>query len=87
MSGLASQVAGFQAEGDAVALLTIGGNDLLQGLVVDDGPGIEAFGRALDAVLAGLPIRRVLVGNVYDPAYTMICKLPKRVLRQLAGAR
>ncbi len=27
------------------------------------------------------------VGNVYDPAYTMICKLPKRVLRQLAEAR
>ena len=26
------------------------------------------------------------VGNVYDPAYTMICKLPKRVLRQLAEA-
>jgi amidase len=27
------------------------------------------------------------VGNVYDPAYTMICKLPKRVLRQVAEAR
>jgi acetamidase/formamidase len=27
------------------------------------------------------------VGNVFDPAYTMICKLPKRVLRQLAEAR
>jgi acetamidase/formamidase len=23
------------------------------------------------------------VGNVYDPAYTMICKMPKRVLKQL----
>ncbi|MFN8677464.1 MAG: acetamidase/formamidase family protein [Thermomicrobiales bacterium] len=27
------------------------------------------------------------VGNVYDPAYTMICKLPKRVLRQVAEKR
>ena len=27
------------------------------------------------------------VGNVYDPAYTMICKLPKLVLRQLAKAK
>jgi amidase len=27
------------------------------------------------------------VGNVFDPAYTVICKLPKRVLRQLAEAR
>jgi acyl-CoA thioesterase I len=65
--GLPSQAAGLQIEGDAVVLLTIGGNDLLQGLVADDGPGIEAFGRALDAFLAGLPIRPVLIGNVYDP--------------------
>lgn len=27
------------------------------------------------------------VGNVFDPAYTMICKLPKRVLRQVAEGR
>jgi acetamidase/formamidase len=27
------------------------------------------------------------VGNVFDPAYTMICKLPKAVLRQLVPAR
>jgi len=25
------------------------------------------------------------VGNVYDPAYTMICKLPKATLRQLTN--
>ncbi len=67
VGGLASQAAGLRVEGDAVALLTIGGNDLLRGLVTDSGPGIEAFGRALDAFLAALPIRPVLVGNVYDP--------------------
>ena len=27
------------------------------------------------------------VGNVYDPASTMICKLPKQVLQQVAEAR
>lgn len=26
------------------------------------------------------------VGNVFDPAYTMVCRLPKRVLRQLVDA-
>jgi hypothetical protein len=41
----------------------------LQGLVVDEGAGIDAFGRTLDAFLAGLPIRPVLVGNVYDPTF------------------
>lgn len=26
------------------------------------------------------------LGNVYDPAYTMVCKVPKRVLQRIAGA-
>src|SRR3954467_891041 len=66
---LPSQATGLSADGDTVALLTIGGNALLGGLVADQGPGIEAFGRALDAFLASLPIRRVLIGNVYDPTF------------------
>ena len=69
VSGLPSQIAGLRVEGDAVALLTVGGNDLLRGLVADAGPGIEAFARSLDAFLTGLPIRRVLIGNVYDPTF------------------
>jgi hypothetical protein len=67
--GLAAQGSGLQIEGDAVALLTVGGNDLLQGLILDAGPGLEAFGCSVDAFLAGLPIRRVLIGNVYDPTF------------------
>jgi acyl-CoA thioesterase I len=51
----------------AIALVTVGGNDLLHGLVIDQGPGIEEFARVLDSFLAALPIRPVLVGNVYDP--------------------
>lgn len=67
--GLPSQATGVRVEGEAVAILTIGGNDLLTGLVTDRGAEIEAFGRALDAFLAGLPIRPVLIGNVYDPSF------------------
>ncbi len=47
--------------------MTVGGNDLLGGLVADAGPGIAAFAAALDAFLTSLPIRPVFVGNVYDP--------------------
>jgi acyl-CoA thioesterase I len=51
----------------AVALLTVGGNDLLQWLLLDPGPGIAAFAAALEAFVRDLPIRPVLLGTVYDP--------------------
>ena len=66
---LPAQAHGLAPSGPAVALLTIGGNDLLRGLLVDRGPGIDAFARALDAFLHSLPIRPVLIGNVYDPTF------------------
>jgi acyl-CoA thioesterase-1 len=53
----------------AAAILTIGGNDLLRGLLVDRGPGIAAFATALAAFLRDLPVRPVLLGNVYDPTF------------------
>ena len=52
-----------------MALLTVGGNDLLQGLVLDHGPGIDAFAAALDDFARRLPIRPILLGNVYDPTF------------------
>lgn len=55
--------------GNAVVLLTIGGNDLLRGLAGDDGRGLPAFEAALDRFLHRLPIRPVLLGNVYDPTF------------------
>jgi lysophospholipase L1-like esterase len=64
---LPGQARGLRVEGQAVALLTIGGNDLIRGLIRDQGAGIEAFAEALDAFLRDLPIRPVLIGNVYDP--------------------
>lgn len=66
---LPAQARGLAVDGDGVALLTIGGNDLLGGLIVDGGPGIEGFAQALDRFLAALPIRPILVGNVYDPTF------------------
>ena len=69
VSGLPSQARGLKVEGPAVAMLTVGGNDLLQGLVMDSGPGISRFAQALEAFLKQLPIRPVLVGNVYDPSF------------------
>jgi lysophospholipase L1-like esterase len=69
VADLPAQAQGLEIQGRAVALLTVGGNDLLRGLVVDRGPGIEAFARALDEFLRHLAIRPVLIGNVYDPTF------------------
>jgi lysophospholipase L1-like esterase len=66
---LPAQAHGVRVEGPSVALLTIGGNDLLRGLIRDHGPGVAAFAAALDAFVRALPIRPVLLGNVYDPTF------------------
>ena len=50
-------------------MLTIGGNDLLRGLIYDTGVGMAAFASALDEFVRQLPIRPVLLGNVYDPTF------------------
>ena len=60
---------GLRVDGPALAVLTVGGNDLLRGLIDDDGPGIPAFARALSAFLDALPIRPVVLGTVYDPTF------------------
>lgn len=71
VAGLPAQVRNLSvnADGDSVAIVTIGGNDLLQGLILDRGPGIDAFASALENVVRALPIRPVLLGNVYDPSF------------------
>ncbi len=66
---LPDQVEGLVVEGPSIALLTIGGNDLLMGLLDDRGPGIEEFTRKLGRFLQSLPIRPVLIGTVYDPTF------------------
>lgn len=52
-----------------IAILTVGGNDLLRGLLLDPGPGIAAFATKLEAFVRDLPIRPVFLGNVYDPTF------------------
>ena len=69
VAGLPSQAQNLPVAGDAVALLTIGGNDLIRGLIRDSGAGIDAFAAALEAFVRALPIRPVLIGNVYDPTF------------------
>jgi hypothetical protein len=71
VDGLPAQARGMAATagGAGVALLTIGGNDLLRGLAADRGPGLRAFEAKLSAFLAGLRAGPVLVGTVYDPTF------------------
>jgi acyl-CoA thioesterase-1 len=69
VAGLAAQARNAVPDPDAVALLTIGGNDLIQGLATDTGPGLRRFAQTLSAFLTTLPIRRVLIGTVYDPTF------------------
>lgn len=69
VANLPRQAAGLQVEGATVALLTVGGNDLIRGLAGDTGPGVARFAEALDTFLRGLPIRPVLIGTVYDPSF------------------
>lgn len=66
---LAGQARKISLQGDCVALVTVGGNDLLLGLAGDTGQGIAEFETALDDFLSSLPIRPVLLGTVYDPTF------------------
>ncbi|HKO68996.1 MAG TPA: SGNH/GDSL hydrolase family protein [Burkholderiaceae bacterium] len=67
VAGLPLQAQQIRAGGEAVALLTVGGNDLLTGLAADSGPRVKAFETSLNHFLRELPVRPVLLGNVYDP--------------------
>ena len=66
---LPAQMRELRVDGPSAALLTIGGNDLLQGLIWVDGSDVAAFAAALEAFVRDLPIRPVLLGNVYDPTF------------------
>ncbi len=69
VAGLPSQADGISPVGESLALLTIGGNDLLLGLARDTGARVKSFESALNQFLRKLPIRPVFLGNVYDPTF------------------
>ena len=66
---LPRQGRGLRPEGESVAIVTIGGNDLLRGLAADRGDGMRAFEAALARFVRSLPVRPVVLGNVYDPTF------------------
>jgi len=68
VDSLPGQLRGVASLGESVALVSVGGNDLLRGLLVDEGPGLQEFRRKLSAFLTALPLRPVLLANVYDPS-------------------
>jgi len=69
VAGLPAQMQGVRPAGESLALLTVGGNDLLRGLAADNGSGLLAFEKALASFLSRLPVRPVLIGSVYDPTF------------------
>ena len=69
VSSLPAQARQLKPKGNSVALVTVGGNDLIGGLAADRGRGLKAFEAALDAWLRALPIRPVILGAVYDPTF------------------
>ena len=69
VEGLAGQARGLDRAEPSIALVTIGGNDLLRGLAADGGRGIARFEETLGAFVRALPVGRVLLGTVYDPTF------------------
>ena len=69
VSSLPAQTHRLTVEGEAIALVTIGGNDLLSRPDMGQGPEVQRFAEALERFLQALPIRPVFLGNVYDPTF------------------
>lgn len=65
---LAAQARGLRVAQPAAGLISIGGNDLLAGLV-SDASGIAGFARHLEGFLATVSLRPLLIANVYDPTF------------------
>src|SRR2546429_6792298 len=69
VSRLSAQAHRLKVEGEAIALVTVGGNDLLGQPDMGQTGGLKLFAKALDSFLRALPIRPVFLGNVYDPTF------------------
>ncbi len=69
VSNLPLQTRGLKVKGERIALLTIGGNDLLSRPDMGQGSEMQRFAEVLESFLQALPIRPVFLGNVYDPTF------------------
>lgn len=69
VSNLPAQARGLRVEEKALALLTIGGNDLLSRPDMGQRAEMQRFAEVLERFLHSLPIRPVFLGNVYDPTF------------------
>jgi hypothetical protein len=63
------QLRGVRPVGPGMALLSVGGNDLLRGLAADSGRGMVAFEDALTGFVTSLPVRPLFIATVYDPTF------------------
>ncbi len=69
VSSMPAQARGLTVEGEAIALITVGGNDLLSRPDMGQGAEMQHFAQALESFLQSLPIRPIFLGNVYDPTF------------------
>jgi len=69
VSNLPAQARGLTVQGKAIALVTVGGNDLLSRPDMGQGAEMQHFAQALESFLQSLPIHPVFLGNVYDPTF------------------
>lgn len=69
VSWLATQIDAGPIPDSALTMLTIGGNDLLQGLLAGRPEDLDEFEQALRSALARLSHTYLFVGNVYDPSF------------------
>ena len=69
VSHLSGQQRGVRVPHGAVVLVSVGGNDLLEGLVLGGDREFRAFASTLRAALVPLRHARLFVANIYDPSF------------------
>jgi hypothetical protein len=69
VDGLMAQAPRLPLDGRSIAMLSIGGNDLLRGLASDSGRGMRRFEAELERFMQQMRVRPVLIATVYDPTF------------------
>lgn len=69
VGGLARQIDGVEIPPGAIVIVTVGGNDLLGGLLRAGASAVAEFEATLSAFARRLPAGSAYFGNVYDPTF------------------